>query len=340
MSWNPLTNLLAEGRPRLAALLGVVTLGSAGVGAVVNSAQFMDMLGARNDHEIAAKVEAEARQEQAMKQIAADATALAQTEADVAAWKMAVSTNSVTAFDYYLRTYPNGRFKTEAAAAKAKLEAAAAAVASARAFDLRVLHPSIVNAVEAARKAAQDAASRQTDAERTAALAQAAAAQTGGKSKSLKLRGGDSYQGEADWKKPQGLGVYTAAAGDRFAGQFQAGVWSGLGVFESQRPGAQRPARYSGEVRDGKLSGSGVIVRADGVRLSGVVTDGVLNGPGVETRTDGKRFEGEFKNGAPEGFGVLWSANGRVLESGRYQGGALAQPLQTRGPAASASTPL
>ena len=50
-------------------------------------------------------------------------------------------------------------------------------------------------------------------------------------------------------------------------------------------------------------------------------------GRGVMTFANGQRYEGEMVNGKRNGFGVVWSADGQVVMAGRFENGALVEPL-------------
>jgi len=71
-----------------------------------------------------------------------------------------------------------------------------------------------------------------------------------------------------------------------------------------------------GEYRRGKLSGHGVMARADGNRYEGEWRDGKKHGRGVLIYDGGSRYEGQFAEGEPWGTGTL-----QWLSGSRYQGG-------------------
>lgn len=330
MNWDSLRSL-AEGRPWVAAIAGAVSLAGAGVGVIASGVDVLDLVEGRAP---AAVAEAERREATAIQAVADAASAQAAAQADAKAWATAVSTNSPAAYDFYLQTFPAGAFVEQAKEAQARLTSVNQ-VARGAPFALESLHPTVATAVAAAREAAREAAAQQTQAERAANMATAAAAQARNGARGygkLRMKDRDTYEGEVSGGKAEGLGVYVQGdapfTGDRFQGQLVGGAWNGVGVYEAANPGVQRPARYGGEFTAGRLSGAGVIMRPDGVRQAGAVVDGALNGHGVETRADGSRLEGEFRNGAPEGFCALWSADGALIEAGRYEAGALVQPLR------------
>ena len=332
MNWESL-RALTENRPRLAAVVGAISLVGAGIGGIANGVDVLDVLGGDPTSRKAAMAAAQVRETEAMQAVTRAAEQHGAVQAEAQAWAAAAAANTSAAYDFYLTAFPDGAFRAQAEGAKLRLASVSAGAGLPR-FSLDRLHPTVASAVAAARDAARDAAARQTQAERAANMAAAAAAQARNRERgfdTMRFRDRDTYEGEVAGGKPEGLGVYTQGdgpyAGDRYQGQLAKGLWSGVGVYESANPGPQRPARYGGEVTNGHLSGAGVIMRSDGGRQAGAVIDGALNGHGVETRADGARVEGEFKDGAANGYGVLWSPDGAVVEAGRYEAGRLVQPL-------------
>jgi hypothetical protein len=278
-------------------------------------------------------VASEAREAARLQAVAAEAKVNAAAQAEAQAWTTAVQTNTVAAYTFYLDAFPGGFFEKQAKDARAKL-VSAAREANRPAFDITRLHPAVAAVVTIARDAAKEAAAKQTQAERAANMAVAAATQARAKTRGynvIRYRDRDTYEGEVANGKANGLGVYVQGdprfLGDRFQGQLVAGMWNGVGVFESASGQQGRPTRYGGEFTGGQLAGMGVIIRSDGSRQAGTVVSGALTGHGVETRADGRRFEGEFKNGQPDGMGALWSSDGRGFEAGRYESGRLVQSL-------------
>ncbi|MDZ4775475.1 MAG: hypothetical protein SGJ23_01660 [Alphaproteobacteria bacterium] len=332
MNWETIKDL-AESRPRMAAVVGLVSLLGAGAGALANGADFVDMLGAKTSQSDATRVAAQARDAATLESVATEAKVNAAAQAEAQAWTTAVQTNTVAAYTFYLDAFPGGFFEKQAKEARTKLVSAASET-SRPPFDLGRLHPTVAAVASAARDAAKEAAAKQTQAERAANMAVAAATQARANARGynvIRYRDRDTYEGEVSNGKANGLGVYVQGdarfAGDRFQGQLLGGMWNGVGIFESTSGQAGRPVRYGGEFTGGQLVGMGVIIRADGSRQAGAVVSGALTGHGVETRADGRRFEGEFRNGQANGFGVLWSSQGRVVEAGRYESGRLVQSL-------------
>lgn len=335
MNWDSIKDL-AGARPRMAAVIGLISLVGAGAGALANGAKVFDVFNDDGRAPTQSAAPSTQTDERALEAILAEAKVNAAAQAEAQAWTTAIQTNTVAGYDFYLDAFPKGYFRTQAQTARTKLVSASREIARAP-FDVRRLEPTIAAAVNAARQAAKDAAAKQTQAERAANMAVAAAGQARLKTRGydvIRFRDRDRYEGEVSGGKAHGLGVYVQGdrrfAGDRYQGQLVNGLWSGVGVFESTSGAAGRPKRYGGEVTAGQLVGMGVIIGADGARQAGAVVSGALSGHGVETRADGRKFEGEFKSGAPHGLGALWSADGRVEEAGRYEAGRLTQSITAR----------
>lgn len=91
--------------------------------------------------------------------------------------------------------------------------------------------------------------------------------------------------------------------------------------FKNDKP----TARYSGELRDGKLNGRGMLTMPDGAFVNGEWRDGYLNGHGVVIYPNGERYEGEFRQSRPHGIGTLKAPNGNTYAgawtNGCFDGG-------------------
>jgi len=254
MNWDSIRDL-ADTRPRLAAMLGLISLVGAGVGAVANGVDVLDIVGGKSEQEKVAKATAEVREAKAIEAVATQARESASAQAEAQAWTAAVQSNTVAAYDFYLRAFPNGYFAPQAEVARMNLASAQSGAAIARPFDLGRLHPTVAAVVSAARDAAKDAAAKQTQAERAANMALAAATQARARARGygvIRFDDRDTFEGEVSEGKPNGLGVYVQGdprfAGDKFQGQVAGGVWNGVGIFESTSGAPGRPARYGGEV--------------------------------------------------------------------------------------------
>ena len=149
------------------------------------------------------------------------------------------------------------------------------------------LKPDVRKRVEAAGRAAAEAARIAARAEKTIAAAKraadkgrAAAAKT--ESLTISFEGADCrYAGETANQKPKGFGVMTCGAAN-YAGQFQGGLPDGLIAMENPEGG------YQGEFRHGKRDGLGGDYAANNAdAYEGQYKDGQRMGLGIERDRDG-----------------------------------------------------
>lgn len=89
------------------------------------------------------------------------------------------------------------------------------------------------------------------------------------------------------------------------SGEGELQVWSGERIL----------VQYSGAFAEGRLSGPGVRIAANGDRLEALFKDGRANGQGTLTFRDGRRYEGMFQAGQFHGRGTLVEPSGA-----RYEG--------------------
>ena len=69
---------------------------------------------------------------------------------------------------------------------------------------------------------------------------------------------------------------------------------------------------YKGDLKNGKLSGPGVMKFPDGTIIKGFFKENKLNGAGFIEYINGNTYEGEMKNGKPNGKGEMKYQNGLV----------------------------
>lgn len=228
--------------------------------------------------------------------------------ADDAAWARALREATPAAYAAYLETWPQGWHVADARAAML-LPAASREP---------VLAPDVASAVNAAREAAaqgerQSAAARARATEADQAAAAAARGDAGFRQVTTN---GFTFAGRTASGAFTGPGVRSGAAGEamRYRGDLRNGVASGVGVIEFA-PGGSGALRYEGEIAADRPAGAGLTVWSNGNLYAGTASQGSL------TYGDGRRYEGEMRDGAPEGAGALWSADGALLQAGRWSRG-------------------
>ncbi len=112
-----------------------------------------------------------------------------------------------------------------------------------------------------------------------------------------------------------GLGITEQSDGTQYRGQWQAGIWHGVGAYRDPTG-----PRYTGEFVNGRADGLGVLFLQNGDRYEGVFREGDIQGKGTYLQNDGSRLEAEWIGGKAHGLGVAHWANGD-----RYAGDWLAQ---------------
>ena len=89
-------------------------------------------------------------------------------------------------------------------------------------------------------------------------------------------------------------------------------------ITESDRGEIQRISfangEYTGQVRDGKRHGKGIVHYINGDSYDGEWSEGVKSGYGIYTFADGERYEGSYVNGLRCGFGAYFYNSGNVYE--------------------------
>jgi hypothetical protein len=113
------------------------------------------------------------------------------------------------------------------------------------------------------------------------------------------------YTGEVKDGKPNGMGVANYSSGNvlRYVGSFVNGTYNGKGTMLFDNG-----AFLSGEWKNGKLSGMGTNLTANGVLYIGNFVDGVKNGRGTMFYKENGAMIAGFKNDKLEGRGIsLWN---------------------------------
>jgi hypothetical protein len=73
---------------------------------------------------------------------------------------------------------------------------------------------------------------------------------------------------------------------------------------------------YSGNWRNGRAEGKGILKYVDGNRYSGDWKDGKADGQGTMNYADGTKYIGEWKSSVAHGKGTLFDVDGTILYSG------------------------
>ena len=127
--------------------------------------------------------------------------------------------------------------------------------------------------------------------------------------------------GHPGWMAAEGSGCLVwngaPAAGETttWSGPCKGNRANGYGVHVWRNSGKKETARYVGEMHDGKPTGSGTKVWANGDRYEGNWFDGRKSGHGTFVWAIGDRYEGDLVDGKRSGHGTYVWANGN-----RYEG--------------------
>ena len=107
---------------------------------------------------------------------------------------------------------------------------------------------------------------------------------------------------------------------NQYTGQFLLGRAHGKGGFKEFHP----PTSYEGDYVNGRRSGKGVQIYANGDRYEGEWRYDSPNGKGKKTWIKGSNYVGDFVNGEMDGVGKLTLRSGRIFgghwESSSYLG--------------------
>ena len=94
------------------------------------------------------------------------------------------------------------------------------------------------------------------------------------------------------WVKNKNLPFYE--------GEYKNQIPNGLGTFYSDE---KDDFKYTGQFKDGKFHGQGVLTKGNGDSYQGEYKNGLIHGRGTYLYRGGDVYEGQFKNGKREGKG-------------------------------------
>ncbi|MCP4327052.1 MAG: hypothetical protein GY791_01255 [Alphaproteobacteria bacterium] len=107
-----------------------------------------------------------------------------------------------------------------------------------------------------------------------------------------------TWSGACTNGRDSGDGVFVIEADGeelvRYTGPLESGKPDGVGVFVTATGD-----RYEGDFRDGKFDGTRVMTTGNGARYEGDFKDGMMHGDGVMTLQDGTELRRKFMNGMP-----------------------------------------
>jgi hypothetical protein len=121
-----------------------------------------------------------------------------------------------------------------------------------------------------------------------------------------------------------GTGTLYYTGGNRYEGQFKAGVVHGQGALTYIGNPITSGNRYEGQFKGGTFHGQGTYTFADGTKYVGDWKAGIRHGQGTLTMSDphGSKYVGAFVDGKQHGQGTLTLSSG-IKYVGAFADGAM-----------------
>ena len=121
-----------------------------------------------------------------------------------------------------------------------------------------------------------------------------------------------------------GTGTLYYTGGNRYEGQFKAGVVHGQGALTYIGNPITSGNRYEGQFKGGTFHGQGTYTFADGTKYVGDWKAGIRHGQGTLTVSDphGSKYVGPFVDGKQHGQGTLTLSSG-IKYVGAFADGAM-----------------
>ncbi|CAD8056958.1 unnamed protein product [Paramecium primaurelia] len=129
----------------------------------------------------------------------------------------------------------------------------------------------------------------------------------------IKLIGGNTYNGEWLDSLPDGKGKYIFSDQSYYLGEFVKGLFHGKGEFKSKEG-----TYYRGQWQYSKMHGQGIYNYNNGCKYEGSWEKDLPNGKGIEWYANGSVYVGNFLDGEKHGTGKLTFNIGEIYE-GEFQ---------------------
>ncbi|CAD8059718.1 unnamed protein product [Paramecium primaurelia] len=129
----------------------------------------------------------------------------------------------------------------------------------------------------------------------------------------IKLIGGNTYNGEWLDSLPDGKGKYTFSDQSYYIGDFMKGQFHGKGEFKSKEG-----TYYRGQWQYNQMHGQGIYNYNNGCKYEGSWEKDMPNGQGIEWYANGSVYVGTFLNGEKHGKGKITFNAGEIYE-GEFQ---------------------
>ena len=126
---------------------------------------------------------------------------------------------------------------------------------------------------------------------------------------------GNTYSGEFGPNgEYSGRGIYKYVNGQKYEGQFKAGLPDGKGVSIYADGN-----KYIGDYKNGAWDGMGTFTMAMGHHYKGEFKKGMFSGKGTYSFQDGAKYVGNFLEGKYNGEGTLYGSDGKVIYAGIWK---------------------
>jgi hypothetical protein len=137
-------------------------------------------------------------------------------------------------------------------------------------------------------------------------------------SPALEFANGSHYVGGLNAQgQLEGQGRLEWSSGDKYDGEFLAGLFHGKGKFTSQYSGD-----YKGDFAHGYMEGKGTLVYPDDTRYQGEFSGGRFHGKGTLMSANGAVYEGDFVSNKMSGTGK-WQFPDKSIYIGQVKNGVI-----------------
>lgn len=122
-----------------------------------------------------------------------------------------------------------------------------------------------------------------------------------------------SYTGEFKKGKYHGQGTFTYKSGAIYTGQFENGVFSGIGKL------VKDGNTFEGSFKNDKPNGEGKLTTPRGDVYTGSFVDYKKNGQGTYVWAAGHKYVGNWVNDKRQGQGAIYLSNGKKQYEGEWE---------------------
>ena len=129
------------------------------------------------------------------------------------------------------------------------------------------------------------------------------------------------YKGEFNKDIRKGKGeIFFKKNKESYEGEFEEGKINGIGIYTFKNGDI-----YEGQFKNGKMNGKGVFKWKSGEEYYGEYVNGIKEGNGIYKYLNGKIYDGQFRKGRPSGNGKVFFDKGNIQYKVIFQNGKLIQ---------------